>query len=385
MRAWVLHGIGDLRLETVKPPRPGSGEVLVSVKAAGICGSDIPRIFDTGAHVHPLIPGHEFAGVVEDLGQGVDPAWRKKRVGIFPLLPCQKCLPCERGAYELCRSYRYLGSRCNGGFAEYVAVPAWNLVELPKNVSFEEAAMLEPMAVAVHALRRGTEELTLDMDAPVAVCGLGPIGLLLVMFLLEAGYRNLYAVGKKESQKARAVSMGILPDHYLDSRTSRPEECLKSCGDGMAIFFECTGRSHVTAMGVECARPAGRVVLVGNPCSHVAFEKEIYWRILRNQLTVIGTWNSSFAGEGENDWDYVLERLETGCIAPAGLISHRFSLERLREGLAVMREKKEDSCKIMIEMNGEPCISFPERESFPSDCFYFPAEDGILKDKCEER
>ena len=92
---------------------------------------------------------------MEEVGPEVDEAWLQKRVGVFPLIPCGKCGPCRQKKYEMCRSYNYLGSRCDGGFAEYAAVPVANLIELPENVSFEEAAMLEPMAVAVHAMRQG--------------------------------------------------------------------------------------------------------------------------------------------------------------------------------------------------------------------------------------
>lgn len=115
MKAYRLHGIGDLRLEEVPCPQPESGEVLVQVKAAGICGSDIPRIYRTGTYHFPTIPGHEFAGVVEKVGETADPAWKGKRVGIFPLIPCYACSPCQAEKYEMCRHYRYLGSRQDGG------------------------------------------------------------------------------------------------------------------------------------------------------------------------------------------------------------------------------------------------------------------------------
>ncbi len=164
MRAWVLHGIGDLRFETVEKPALKPGEVLVQVKAAGICGSDIPRIYQNGAHVHPLIPGHEFSGVVAEVGAnvkdfkpgdkivtltavdtcevaevgaGVDTAWLGQRVGVFPLIPCMACAPCQKEHYEMCRQYRYIGSRQDGAFAEYVAVPVWNLLRLPESVSLD--------------------------------------------------------------------------------------------------------------------------------------------------------------------------------------------------------------------------------------------------------
>ncbi len=105
MKAWVLHGIDDLRWETVEKPLPGSGEVLVAVKAVGICGSDIPRIYKTGAHVHPLIPGHELSGRVEAVGAGVESSWLGQRVGIFPLIPCKTCTLCQEKRYEMCRNY----------------------------------------------------------------------------------------------------------------------------------------------------------------------------------------------------------------------------------------------------------------------------------------
>ena len=182
MKAYVLHGPNDIRYEEMDVPTPAKGEVLVEVKAAGVCGSDIPRIYQTGAHKHPLIPGHEFAGVVSGIGEGVGGEWIGKRVGIFPLIPCGKCGPCQNKQYEMCRNYDYVGSRRDGAYAEYVTVPAANLIELPDKVSFEAAAMLEPMAVAVHAMRR----VSIKAEDIVVICGVGTIGTLLLMYLMEA-------------------------------------------------------------------------------------------------------------------------------------------------------------------------------------------------------
>ena len=154
MKAWKLSDIGDFEYTDVDIPGIGDNEVLVKVRAAGICGSDIPRVYKDGAHNMPLTIGHEFAGEVADTGKGVPKDWNGKRVGIFPLIPCKECIACKQRKYEMCRNYSYLGSRRDGGFAEYVSVPEWNLIELPDLVDFEVAAMLEPMAVATHAMRR---------------------------------------------------------------------------------------------------------------------------------------------------------------------------------------------------------------------------------------
>lgn len=345
MKAWVLHNTGDLRLETVKEPVLADNEVLAAVKAAGICGSDIPRIYQTGAHVHPLVPGHEFSGVVVKTGAGVDAGWLGKRVGVFPLVPCRSCLPCKRGQYEMCRNYSYLGSRRDGGFAEYAAVPVDNLVQLPAGVSFEEAAMLEPMAVAVHAMRRAAPEAS----RTAAVCGLGAVGLLLVMFLREAGVQNILVVGNKECQKQAALKLGISADAYCNSRTQDASRWLMehTGGWGVDVFFECVGKNEIFSMAVDNTAPAGTVCLVGNPYTDMCLEKNVYWKILRRQLTVAGTWNSSFTGSPADDWHYVLERLSSRRIQPAGLVSHRLPLEELERGLCIMRDKTEDYVKIM--------------------------------------
>ena len=130
MNAYVLDGINQLHLKEVPMPVVQKGEVLVQVKAAGICGSDIPRIFKTGTYHFPTIPGHEFSGKVVE---SENPAWMGKRVGIFPLIPCHSCAPCKKKRYEVCRQYSYLGARTDGGFAEYVAVPEDNLIEMQEN------------------------------------------------------------------------------------------------------------------------------------------------------------------------------------------------------------------------------------------------------------
>ena len=151
MQALVLHGVGDLRLEAVpRPdPEPGSRGVLVRIGSCGVCGSDIPRIFSKGTYSFPTVCGHEFAGTVEAVAAGIDTVAPGDRVAVFPLLWCGECGPCREEKYAQCVDYDYLGSRCDGAFAEYVTAPPANLVPVPDGVSLEEAAMTEPAAVAL--------------------------------------------------------------------------------------------------------------------------------------------------------------------------------------------------------------------------------------------
>lgn len=346
VKAWVLHDVNDLKYEEADSPIIGENEVLVEVRAAGICGSDIPRVFYTGTYSYPLIPGHEFSGQVAAVGADVDTKWQGKRVGIFPLIPCGACLPCERKQYEMCRHYSYLGSRRDGGFAEYAAVPENCLIELPDGAGFEEAAMLEPMAVAVHAMRR----IAPAEEECVAICGLGTIGLFLLMFLLEAGHTNILAIGNKDFQRRMAVSFGLPEEAFCDGRKQDAEKWLeeRTGKKGADVFFECVGRNETVAQAVRMTGPGGRIMLVGNPASDMALPKDVYWKILRNQLTVLGTWNSSFTHSPEDDWHYVLDRLRAGRIAPAQVITHRLPLEELSRGLELMRDKREEYGKVMV-------------------------------------
>lgn len=344
MKAYVLHGINDIRLEETDRPPVGNEEVLVKVKAAGVCGSDIPRIYKTGTYSYPLIPGHEFSGVVEDAGGEEGSKWMGKRVGIYPLIPCGECIPCKKKQYEMCRHYNYLGSRCNGGFAEYVAVPVWNLIELPEGIAFEEAAMLEPMAVAVHAIR----QMNLNGQETVAVIGLGTIGILLTMFLKERGIQRILTVGNKDFQKEMVAKQGIPAGDYCDSRESAVDDWLQNASGekGIDVIFECVGKPETIVQAVQNVMPGGRVQLVGNPASDILLEKNVYWKILRNQLTVRGSWNSSFTHDREDDWHYVLDLLARKRVNPAPYITQSFSFERLEEGFHIMRDKSQEYVKI---------------------------------------
>ena len=140
MKAAVLHAKDDLRYEDYPTPKPGEGQVLVRVKAAGVCGSDIPRVLGDAAHFYPIILGHEFSGEVEAVGSGVDTVSVGDRVAGVPLIPCFDCSDCQKGNYSQCGNYSFVGSRIQGGFADYVVLPQRNVVKFDKTVSFEQGA-----------------------------------------------------------------------------------------------------------------------------------------------------------------------------------------------------------------------------------------------------
>lgn len=345
MKAWVLQSVGNIEYIDMEQPNVLENEVLIKVKVAGICGSDIPRIYQNGAHNMPLILGHEFSGQIVSVGDKVSREWLDKRVGVFPLIPCKKCTSCQTKKYEMCSHYNYLGSRCNGGFAEYISVPEWNIIELPANISYEEAAMLEPISVAFHSLNR----VDICSKDAVVVYGLGTIGMLIVMLLLERNVNNILVVGNKEFQKKKVIELGLSEDNYCDSACQNVNEWIYNNTNqkGADVSFECVGKNETFVQAINNSASLGRICVVGNPYSDMMLEKDVYWKILRNQLMITGTWNSSFTGSKNDDWHKALKLLADKRIAPKELISHRFKLENLKQGFHIMRDKSEEYIKIM--------------------------------------
>lgn len=335
MKAYVLHGVGDLRYEDVPVPVPGPGWALVRVLAAGICSSDIPRIFYKGTYHFPTIPGHEFCGVVERVHDPEDESWVGKRVGVYPLIPCKKCDSCLRKEYETCADYDYIGSRRDGAFGEYAAVPVWNLIELPHEVSDLAGAMLEPASVALHAVRK-LGDLS---GRSVCVVGTGPIGLMAGQWAMALGAAEVAVKGRGEGKRAFVQRAGL---GYM-AESKGEFDCV----------IEAVGSPKAVAESISLARPGGRLVLMGNPAGEISLAQDVYWRILRRQLVLCGTWNSSFKREG-SDWAGSVRAAAEGALRPESLCTHVLDFTELRRGLDIMRDKREPYGKIIMRGRGVP-------------------------------
>ena len=346
MKAYVLEAVNRLEYKEVDIPQLKQGEVLVEVCAAGICGSDIPRIFTTGTYHFPTIPGHEFSGKVIEAFDEEGQSWIGKRVGIFPLIPCKKCTCCLKEKYEMCSNYNYLGSRCDGGFAEYVAVPVWNLIELPDAVSYEEAAMLEPASVSIHALRR----LNLESVSTVALFGLGTIGILIAQWLYSFGVQTVFATGHSAEHGKLMQKVTSFSYQYMESQENNVvEEILnQTSGKGVDVVIDCVGSSESLTDALNCVSAAGQVLVVANPKGDLNLDKNTYWKILRRQIRITGTWNSTFTHSNQDDWHTVLKTCEEGKLHLKELITHDLPFDQLHQGLEIMRSGKEYRNKVMI-------------------------------------
>lgn len=345
MRAYVLNDIGKLDFMEVPKPVLKEGEVMVEVKAAGVCGSDIPRIFINGTYHFPTIPGHEFSGIVRAAYDKTGEMLIGKCVGVFPLIPCLECTPCKEKKYEMCMHYDYLGSRRDGGFAEFVAVPARNIIELPDAVSFEAAAMLEPASVGIHALQR----IDMNKVRSAAVYGPGTIGLLTAQWLRVLGVSDIYIVGTNNKQRKMAEELQF--DRFYNCNEINAVESIldETDHEGTDLVIECTGYSDVLNDCLKTVRRGGAVVAVGNPHGDVQIPRDIYWQILRKQIHLTGTWNSSFIPENaEDDWTKTLNAIAEGRIHPEKQITHKLEFENLQAGLDMMKNKSEYFNKVMI-------------------------------------
>jgi L-iditol 2-dehydrogenase len=328
MKAVVLEEIGKLIYKEVPKPKPLENEVLLKIKSCGICSSDVDRALKNGAYKMPLILGHEICGEIAETGE---------QAIVFPLLPCFKCNPCQKENYNQCDNYDYFGSRRNGGFAEYLAVPKWNVISIKNEVTPEQAAICEPMAVAFHAAR--ISEIVSCSNA--LVIGTGTIGILLAMRLKMLGIEDITFMGRSEKKIEFVKKLGF-------KQTCRSSKDMSNMPENSAsTVFDCAGTNESLQAAILCAEKGAKMVLVGNPANDMNLPQSIYWQILRKELSIKGVWNSSFS-EKQNDWKQVIEALETKRLNVSSLITHKFNLSQCNEAFDMLRDKKEFCIKAVF-------------------------------------
>jgi len=343
MKAAVLYKVKDLRVEEVEIPSISDEEVLVRVRACGICSSDLGRVMVYGTYRFPLIPGHEFSGEIAETGKKVRGFQAGERVAVVPLIPCRSCEFCQLGEYAQCISYDYLGSRSNGGFAEYVRVPARNVISLPENLDFESGAFTEPVSVALHGIRR-TE---VDSDGSIVIFGAGPIGIIIAQWARILGIKRIFIVDILKQKLEVARGYGF--EDCINGAESDPVNIVKQkTGGGADLSIEASGSPKSFVQCVEATRNFGKVIFLGNVSGDVTFSQAQISSILRKQVTIYGTWNSNFSPGPKDDWQPSLYFMNMGLIKVIPLITHRFNIEQAKEAFELMWNKKEFFNKVMF-------------------------------------
>lgn len=323
MKAAVLHAPGDLRVEEVPMPEIGPDDVLVRVMAAGICGSDIGRVMVTGTYHFPTIPGHEFAGLVAGVGAHVAHLAIGDKVAVAPLLPCFACEWCQAGKFSLCDTYDFMGSRSDGAFAEYLKAPARNVLKVPEGVSLDEAAMIEPAAIILH----GIHKLNLSLGDAVAVVGCGALGAFALQFAKLSGAQPLIAIDVDETKLDLARAMGA--DLCINpAKVDAVAAVLAATGGrGVKIALECAGSAPGRDLSILVTAKQGKVMLYGTAYGDVTFAEKAFARMVREELEVVGSWNSYSLPFPGKEWFDIMELLRTNRLLMGPLISHRAALE----------------------------------------------------------
>jgi L-iditol 2-dehydrogenase len=347
MRAAVYRAVNDVRVETIPVPEIGPGEVLVKIHTCGICGTDLKKIH-TGSHSAPRVFGHEMAGTIVKIGQGVDGFAVGDRVMAYHHIPCGECFYCRKKTFAQCETYKKVGCTAGfeasgGGFAEYIRVMDWivrkGLVKIPDDVPFEQAAFIEPVNTCYKAI----EMLGLEPDDTVLVIGQGPIGILLAALAQRTGATvltsDLYA-----ERHAIAAKYGL--DRPLDARGDVVAEAKAATeGRGADVALLAVGGDALIKVAMNAIRPGGRVMLfAATQHGEAPFDPAA---VCMDEKTLMGSYSSSVAINGDVA-RLVLDGYRNG-FDLTQLISHRFSLEDAVAAIDLASHPQPDSMKIVIQ------------------------------------
>jgi L-iditol 2-dehydrogenase len=349
MQAAVYRGVNDMRVETVPVPKIGTGELLVKVATCGVCGTDLKKIH-TGSHSAPRIFGHEMAGTIVAVGDGVESYSVGERVMVFHHVPCGDCYYCRKQTPAQCPLYKKVGVTAGfepsgGGFAEYIRVMDFvvanrGVVRIPDDVPFEQAAFVEP----VNTVLKGVKLLNLAADDTVLVIGQGPIGLMWAALSRRTGARVLTSDLYPE-RHAIAAKFGLKDPIHAGSENVVERVLQQTDSRGADSVVIAVGGNALIQTAMAAVRPGGKVMLFAQTQhGEATFDPGA---VCMDEKTLLGSYSSSFPILDEVT-DLVFNGYRNG-FDLTQLISHRFPLEQAVTAIDIASHPKADSMKIMIE------------------------------------
>ena len=322
MKAIVNTAPGHLALKDLPLPRPKAGQVRIRTGACSICATDLAMIGGWERTGFPAVPGHEWAGTVDDVGPGVDTA-----------LVGMRCV-----GDNMLSVGGEVGFEHPGGYGEYLITEADNLFNLPGDYPLAQATLIEPLAVALRAVRR----LRLEDRSSALVLGDGPIGLLVLMLLRRAGVERIVLVGGRPGRLAVAADLGATATvNYHEAAGGLAEAVRAVSHDSFPYVVETSGSWEAIELGIELVAPRGRVVVVGDYGERRA---RFHWNeMLQREFELTGS------NSGSGAWAEAVRLAVAGEIPLARLVTHRFPAERFAEGLALARSRRGDVIKVVLE------------------------------------
>ncbi len=330
MRAVVVHGPGRATVAQVPVPVPGHGELLIRVRACGLCGTDVHLY--RGAYIghYPLTPGHEAAGEVVAVGPGVQNFSPGDRVAIEPNISCGTCSFCLTNQQNFCANWSAVGVTRPGALAEYVLAPACNCFHIGA-LSYEEAAFMEPLSCVLH----GLEQVGVPAGERVLIFGAGPIGLLLLQVVVSMGATALTVVERTPRRMNMAAHLGARTFPTITSE-------LNALGgaDEFDLVIEATGAPALVPEAIRLARKGGRVLLFGVPPAESTAVIEPF-QVFRKGLRIVGSYTS------RRNSLAALRLLKASRVHTSELVTHRLPLERFVQGVALL-DSPDEVLKVMF-------------------------------------
>jgi L-iditol 2-dehydrogenase len=342
LKALVLKDYKKFEVEDVPIPEIGPEDVLIRVKACSICGSDVHGMDgSTKRRIPPVIMGHEASGIIDKIGSSVRNFKPGDRVTFDSTIYCGKCYYCFNGKINLCDNRRVLGVSCseyrqNGAFAEYVAVPQHILYRIPDAVSFERAAMVEPLSIALHAINR----TSLKLNDNVAVVGAGMIGLLIIQLLVSAGCGKVIAVDIDPDKLQLAKKFGAFTGIKADGRNVAEEILSITNNRGADASFEVVGISSTLDIAIKCLKKGGLATILGNLSPVVEMPLQL---VVTREITV----NGSCASAGE--YERCLDMISRGAVDMDTFISAVAPLEEGAAWFKRLYEKEPGLMKVVLK------------------------------------
>ncbi|MCM3567512.1 2,3-butanediol dehydrogenase [Neobacillus mesonae] len=334
MKAMVYYGTNNIKLEEVAVPEVQPGTVLVKVKYTGICGTDLHEYHKQGFSKVPMILGHEITGEIVNIGESVSNYKVGDRVVIEPIITCNECSSCRKGNYNTCEHLQSYGLHHPGGFAEYILVKEKNLVPLPENMSYELAALVEPAAVAMQAVKSSA----LKIGDKAAVFGGGPIGLLVTQCAKAAGASQIIVVEIEEKRQQLALEMGA--DYVINPQKEDAVKRIRELSNGgVDVSFDAAGVEATFHAGLSSLIPGGELMIIS------VFTKPVAYNI---EIQRLGERKINTSRAYKNIFPQVISLMEKGSININPIITSKISLKDIVEQGFNKLSSSKDECKILV-------------------------------------
>lgn len=345
MKAVLAYGNGEIHYEEIPAPKLEAGTVKIKVMAAGICGSDLPRAFAQSAHYYPIVLGHEFSGVIEEIGTGVKNLQIGDHVVGIPLIPCMQCKDCLKGDYSLCKHYDFVGSRRQGAFAELVVLPESNVYKISPAIPFEVAALFEPATIALHAMFLNGH----TAGGKVAILGLGTIGAFVAQWshIFKADDISIIVHNNRHNKLASELHIDYIIDNAGEDFLKKVQETTNNAG--YDYVYETAGSIITLKQCFAIAANKAHVCMIGTPKTDMSFTVKEWENLNRKEMQLTGSWMSYSKPFPGKEWEMVNKKFASGELkVTENMISQKFTMSEAKQAFNSIANKTANGKVLLV-------------------------------------